>query len=236
MNVHATLWLKPIRRACRLAAFLFFFAIVSLTGARAVSAQTKLTVEDQVKGRYLANIGKFVEWPESVFATPAAPLVIGIVGHYLVGISLSDAIAGKTVHGRKVQVRFKKAGEDLRDCQIVFISASESRRFGQILNTLRGAHVLAIGESDGFLQAGGTLNFVMEGERVRFDADLAAATRENLRISSKLLMMARFVLNGRSIPKASHLQRERTSSAASCDNIHKVRSDDSNTVVIARNL
>jgi hypothetical protein len=119
---------------------------------------------------------------------------------------LSEAIPGKTVHGRKVQVRLKKAGEDLRDCQIVFIGASESPRFVQILDTLRGAHVLAVGESEGFLEAGGTLNFVMEGERVRFDANLAAATRENLRISSQLLMMARVVLNEPAAPKISNLE------------------------------
>lgn len=105
-----------------------------------------------------------------------------------------------------MQIRPKKVGEDLRDCQIVFISASESPRFVQILNTLRGAHVLAVGESEGFLEAGGTLNFVMERERVRFDANLAAASRENLRISSQLLMMARVVLHEPATPKISELE------------------------------
>lgn len=199
-------WLQ-MRRARDIVTFLFSFAIIFFESPVGLLAQTQTgpSSEDQVKARYLANIAKFVEWPENVFASPNAPFVIGIVGHYFVGFSLGDAIAGKTIHGRKVQIRLKKAGEDLRDCQMVFIGASQKGRLDQILKPLLGAHVLAVGESEGFLEAGGALNFVMEGQRVRFDANLAAATRENLRISSQLLMVARIVLNGRSMPKTSGL-------------------------------
>lgn len=111
----------------------------------------------------------------------------------------TNEVLGKTVHGRKVVVRAKKFGDDLRDCQILFISHSERKRFEQILNAVRGAHVLTVGESEGFLETGGALNFVVVGDRVRFDANLAVVSRENLRISSQLLMLARTVLKDSSV-------------------------------------
>jgi hypothetical protein len=148
-----------------------------------------------VKAKYLAVIGSFVEWPPDTFADAYEPFVIGVVGRYSFGISLADEIKGKKIHGRKVQIRAKKFGDNLRDCQIVFISDSEVARMEPILNSLRGTHVLAVGESEGFLEAGGALNFVMEDRRVRFDANLPAAARAKLRISAQLLMAARVVLN-----------------------------------------
>lgn len=192
-----------MRSALLLLALHSFILIVCLASPVRLLAQAEPSRDVQVKARYLANIGKFVEWPEGTFASPSAPFVIGIVGYYSFGISLVDELANKTVHGRKVVVRPKKLGGDLRDCQILFISGSERKRFEQILNALRGAHVLTVGESEGFLEAGGALNFVVEGERVRFDANLAAASRENLRISSQLLMMARMVLKDSGTPKIS---------------------------------
>lgn len=186
-------------------AFLFLAVLFSCTCSGFAQADR----EAQVKARYLASMARFVEWPENVFESPNSPFVIGVLGRYSFGISLADAATGKSVHGRSVQIRRKRVGEDLRDFQIVFVSNSEAARLGEILKTLSGAPVLFVGESNGFLEAGGTLNFVMEGERVRFDANLLAASRAGLQISSKLLMMARVVRLDSNVPRVSDLNCRR---------------------------
>ncbi len=53
--------------------------------------------------------------------------------------------------------------------------------------------VLAVGESDHFAELGGTIGFVIEDERIRFTVNVDAAQRADLKISSKVLALARIV-------------------------------------------
>ena len=179
-----------------LAAFLVF---ALNTAAR---AQAPSSGEYRIKAEYLANFAKFVEWPDGAFAGEDKPFVIGVVGTYLFGTSLSEAVSGKTVHGRKIKIRILTAKDDLRDCQILFIGVSDPNRLTQILTSLQGANVLTVGETDGFLQAGGAINFLVEHERVRFEVNLSGAARARLKMSSQLLGMARTVWSDASAPKS----------------------------------
>jgi hypothetical protein len=76
-------------------------------------------------------------------------------------------------------------------CQILFISRSAPG----IASALRGLEpgILTVGESDGFLEYGGMIRFVIAGQRVRFDINAGAAVAADLRISSQLLRVARSV-------------------------------------------
>ncbi len=80
-----------------------------------------------------------------------------------------------------------------RSCQIVFIAVSDKQRIRQILPQLSGASVLTVGDTLGFTEDGGVINFVLDGERVRFDANLNAAEQAHLKISARLLSVAKTV-------------------------------------------
>jgi hypothetical protein len=147
--------------------------------------------EYQVKAAYLLNFLKFVEWPENAFADSLAPIVIGIVGNNPFGTALPQVIMGKTVQGRDLIIRYYHVGEDLRGSHILFISASEQKRLPQILSSLRGSSVLTVGDMDRFLDAGGMIRFSMEGSQVRFTIDVNATNQARLKLSSKLLSVAR---------------------------------------------
>ena len=193
---------RPIAR--RIPAILVAFACVTLAPG-AVDAQIETKSEYRVKAWYLANFSKFVEWPEKAFRSPDAPFVIGVVGGYFLGPSLFQAIAKQTARGRKIEVRWemgKKTDEELRECQILFISGQDRKRLAQILGALQGASVLVVGEADGFLQAGGMINFVLENDKVRFEINSDAAARAGLKLSSQLLATARNILASPAAPKS----------------------------------
>jgi uncharacterized protein DUF4154 len=147
----------------------------------------------QVKAAYLFNFAKFVEWPEEAFADPLAPIVIGIVGDDPFGDALPQVVSGKTVQGRDLIIRKYRAGEDLRGSHILFISASEKKRLPQILSSLHGSCVLTVADMDGFLEEGGMILLVSEENRVRFAINADAANQAKLKLSSKLLSLARAV-------------------------------------------
>ena len=149
--------------------------------------------EYQVKAAYLFNFLKFVEWPADAFTDSLAPIVIGVVGDDPFGGALPEVVIGKTVQGRDLVIRKYHASENLRGASILFISASEKKRLPQILTSLRGASVLTVADMDGFLDEGGMIQFLFEDDRVRFAIDVGAASRARLKISSKLLSLARMV-------------------------------------------
>lgn len=79
---------------------------------------------------------------------------------------------------------------------MVFVSSSESPHLPEILESLRGANVVVVGEANGFATSGGMIEFTIEDNHVRFSINTDAANRSGLKFSSKLLALARIVHDG----------------------------------------
>ncbi len=159
----------------------------------AAQVQAQGASEYSVKAAFLYNFAKFVEWPPGAFENGGTPLIVGVVGSDPFGGTLDQAIQGKAVNGRQLIVRRFSLGQNLRECHILFISSSERKRLPQIIDSLRGTGVLTIGEMDQFNQQGGIINFVIDRGKVRFEINAGAAEQARLRLSSKLLALAKSV-------------------------------------------
>jgi hypothetical protein len=161
------------------------FALALPAGAQEPSPEYEL------KAAFLYNFVKFVEWPADAFAGAKSPLSICVYGSDPFGGSLEGVVRGEALGERGLLVQRPEALGDLRDCQVLFVSRSERQRLPEILARVGGAPVLTVGDTDGFLQAGGVINFVMEDNKVRFAINLQAAEHNRLTISSKLLRLAK---------------------------------------------
>jgi uncharacterized protein DUF4154 len=148
--------------------------------------------EYPVKAAFLYHFVEFVEWPQ---ASPLPPgvVTIGVLGRDPFGDVLDRAVLEKVVAGRKLVIRRFASIEALEPCEILFISSSEMRRLPEILTRLQQAPVLTVGEADNFARHGGMIGFFFEDNRVRLEVNRAAAERAGLRVSSKLLAVARLV-------------------------------------------
>ena len=147
-------------------------------------------LEYQVKAAFLFNFAKFVDWPPHKFNEPDSPLIIGIIGDDPFGALLEEAVQDKQINDRSVMVQHIATMEELRKCHIIFVCRSESDRLGPILAEVRGDNVLTVGETDKFISKGGMINFVMVGDKVRFQINDSAARRAGLKISSQLSSVA----------------------------------------------
>jgi hypothetical protein len=157
-----------------------------------VQAEERLPNEYQVKMAFLFNFARFVEWPTDAFAEAGSPIILGILGDDPFGSSL-DTIRGKTINGRKLIINKFKDVEDIRACHILFISNSEKNRLPRILTFLRQSKILTVGDTKKFTLKGGVINFIIENNKVGFEINVDAGKRAGLRISSKLLSLARIV-------------------------------------------
>jgi hypothetical protein len=81
----------------------------------------------------------------------------------------------------------------LKECRVLFISASERSNLDSILSGIANHPVLTIGDSDGYAEQGVMVNFYLEENKVRFEINREAAARARLGISSQLLKLARIV-------------------------------------------
>ena len=146
-----------------------------------------------MKTAFLFNFAKFIEWPPSSFATPQSPFTFCVLGQDPFGSILTDTLQGKVIRDRPLAVRRLKDKSEARSCQIVFVSSSESPHLPEIVETLRGGNVLLVGETNRFAASGGTIEFTLEDDRVRFAINTDAAGRSGLKFSSKLLALAKLV-------------------------------------------
>jgi hypothetical protein len=146
--------------------------------------------EVTVKAAFVASLLKFVEWPATA---PGTPLVLALVGDAPIGAALLDSTLGLQIGGRPVHVRIVKSLNELDDAQAVFISAGRQRQLPAILRQLDRKAVLTIGDTKGFAASGVMLNLVTQDNKVRMEANTAAAARAGLRVSSHLLRLTRIV-------------------------------------------
>ena len=185
------------RSASRAAGTSLACGVLLLAGAWLAAPQTDYAqqppTEYQVKAAYLFNFLKFVEWPDDPSADLHGKWVIGIVGENPFGDELTQAVSGKVVQGRSLQVRRFTSTEDLRACHILFISASERKRLPSIFSALGSSSVLTVADMENFNASGGMIQFVMEDGSVRFAVNVSTTTRARLKVSSKLLSLARAV-------------------------------------------
>ena len=157
------------------------------------AAQSDQPGEYDVKAAFLFNFTKFVEWPENAFVDPQAPIVIGVIGDDPFGESLVRIVAGQKAQGRGIEIVKYRYGDNLRRCHVLFISGSERQRRAPILASLQETSVLTVSDIDGFAEAGGAIQFVVQENRVRFVVNLEVATQGKLRVSAKLLALARVI-------------------------------------------
>jgi hypothetical protein len=165
-------------------------AMVTIGIAALACAAEPVAEEYQVKGAFLLNFTKFVDWPPEAFKGPGDPIAICVLGQNPFGPGLERAARDAVAANRRVSVRQVSDGQQARECQILFVSASERKRWRGLPEGLRGRSVLTVGEWEGFLSSGGVIDFKLEGEKVRMEISTEAAGRAGLHISAKLLSLA----------------------------------------------
>ena len=165
----------------------------------ATYAKTKTPLDEyQVKAIFLCNFLRFIECSTWEDSNNNEPIVIGILGDNPFGDSLM-LIANKKVRNRKLEIkqlgRFEKIKDkdELKECQLLFISSSEKLNLKEIFETIQGYCVLTISDMNGFIDSGGIINFIKDKKKIRFEINMTRAEKQSFYINSKLLRLAKRV-------------------------------------------
>jgi hypothetical protein len=173
--------------------------------------------EHRLKAAFLYNFMMFVngerfQWDAEgeEAPDPNQPIQIGIVGRNPFGDAF-EPLKDKTIRNRRVAIKSFKGFSELinedgnlpeahpqleamRRCHVLFVCPSEQAYVDAILGPIRTLDILTVGETPGFLEAGGIVRFIIEDKKLRFAVNLAAATRAKLQVRSKLLRLAKRII------------------------------------------
>ena len=162
-------------------------------------AQQPAVSEYELKAVYLYNFLQFIQWPEaSRDIAKDGSLVIGIVGDSPFGTALEALQSDVRTNGLK-PIKIINYGPyrddmNLRTCQLLFISSTEKRNFTRIIAGLRGAPVLTVAETEGFVSSGGMIGLINSKGKIRWVINRTQTDKAGLKLNSQLLNIAAKVI------------------------------------------
>jgi hypothetical protein len=180
--------------------------------ALAYDDKSDLSREYQIKAAFLYNFMQFVDWPEEKVSDTNDPIILGIIGKDPFGDAFKP-IENKRIKGKKSLIKrfegiekLKKSDdkgqstiEIIRQCHLLFICSSEKENLKEIINLVSGHNILTVGETPNMLKSGGIVNFLLDENKVRFEINLSASKRENIKIRSQLLRLAKKVIDNNNL-------------------------------------
>ena len=168
-------------------------ALCLLAAAGMASSREPLVrqpLASEVKAAYLYKFASFVEWPEGSFARADSVLHIGVAGNDALAGHLAQMVGGRNVNGHAVAIRKIRRGDSIAGLHILFVGAHDPDAIHDYLHAARGQSVLSVTDADQALALGSMVNFVVDGERLRFEVALDHVAPSRLRISARMLAAA----------------------------------------------
>jgi len=166
---------------------------VAFTAAPATATAADSASDIAVKAALLFNFAKFAEWPS---LAAGASILVCVVGDDGIAAALVETVRGQNISGHPLEVRRSPDSGAWRECHVMFIAEAETRRFAGGLGGIKMLPVLTVSDGKGFAQAGGIIELYIESGRMRFAINLDAAESSGLRLSSRLLGLAKVIRNG----------------------------------------
>lgn len=158
---------------------------------------TDPTSEAAVKAAFLYKFAQFTDWPPRA---ADAPLTVCIVGDSGVAAEFGEFARNRPIAGHPIDARAVAADAPMRACDVLFMSMSETRRAGAALEVLKSLPILTVSDDRQFAESGGVVALFIENGRMRFSINTDAADRAGLRLSSRLLSLAKIVKDAHAHP------------------------------------
>jgi hypothetical protein len=156
-------------------------------------AEFLVGAEYDVKMGFIYNFAGFVTWPPEAFNSSDNLLQFCFASDHPAANVLFQ-LNDQPIQGRTMKVRKVESEINTEQCHILFFGTDNKTYIRHALAMLRGQHVLTIGEVDGFARMGGVINFFNQNNKLRFEVNIDAAQREDLKFSAQILQSAQRIV------------------------------------------
>ncbi len=153
-----------------------------------------VSLEDKLKAVFIYNFTKYIQWANN---DTSGTFKIGVIGDSEIIIPLKEIGEKELVNNKKIEIKHCQNIWDIKDCNILFISASEKNQLQDILNKVEYENILTVSDSSGFAYEGVAINFVIVEGKLKFEINSNAINKAGLQVSSHLLKLAILIENGK---------------------------------------
>lgn len=174
----------------------FLVAAFLATASSNVGATPPATAlpESQVKAEFIERFTRFVDWPDSAFPSRTSSFVVCVWGSGALSEQLERIVVRRAIKARTVRVVHVGSGEQLSACHLLYVSTTEPRVVRAVSSMTRGRAILSVSDQPGFAEEGMLINLILNDDGfVRFEINREVARASGLKISAKLLRLARLV-------------------------------------------
>lgn len=147
--------------------------------------------QSQFMAIYLMHFANFIEWPDSAQPDKTQFNICFYADERLSGYI--KELRGETINNGTINVVEAPEQQQLTECQIVFIEHSQIERFTEIKTQTQQSAILFVSDKTGFIDQGGTMEYFVANNKLRFAVNMKAAKEKELILSSKLLMIAKII-------------------------------------------
>ena len=177
-----------LRRRCRALILGALLPLVLCPLRPAQCAEPNVYPEAAVKAVFLYRFAEYVQWPAEALA--AQQFTIAVLGADEVATHLEELLPNHPILGLPAQIKRVTEVRQIDAAQILYVGRNYRGSLRALIAALGARPVLVVSDTEGGLEAGSVVNFVLSEEHVRFEISIAAASRAGLKISAELLAVA----------------------------------------------
>ncbi|MBN1115877.1 MAG: YfiR family protein [Bacteroidales bacterium] len=141
----------------------------------------------RAQAMFIYNFSRLIEWPASY---KDGPFIIGSVGSSQTYTELLAYTENKSVGSQTIQVKKFDEPNQISNCHILFVPFSKTKQMSEVVSALASKSTLIICEKNGAIDEGAAINFLVIGDKLKFEVKPSNATSRQIKLSSKLSEMA----------------------------------------------
>ena len=136
---------------------------------------------------FIYNFLRNVKWPET---GSNANFVIGVYGHSDTYNELLTFTKDRRIGTKPIVVKRIETEQEAADCQLVFVPYGKSGKISEIKNAIGNNPVLIVSEKSGTIDDGSGIEFVLDGNKLRFRVGQNNIRGQQLVVSKALIDMS----------------------------------------------
>jgi hypothetical protein len=153
-----------------------------------VAGSNAAAQEAKYQSVFMYNFSKYIKWPD---AYTSESFIIGVLGNDAVLGELQEMAATKKMtNGLPIEIKQFATISDIGRCHILFISEDFCGQINQVKDAIANMPVLTVTSKPGMAKKGSIINFVGEGDKIKFELNMGRASERGLMVAGSLASLA----------------------------------------------
>lgn len=143
----------------------------------------------------LEKLSMFISWPTTEIIDDSSNIfIIAVLKNKSFGKNLENVYKDQLIKNKKVQIEYLDNIQDLKRCDLLYISNISTNEFKSVLSLIEGKPILTISDKEGFAEAGGFINLYEFDNKLRFEVNQKGLKDAGFKVDYRFLRVSK-VLN-----------------------------------------